>query len=321
MDRVRMCFWTSILAIALSLISITQRPSGATQATWEVYSGATAPGSTTVPAIKSALQAGHSLHAGAAEPSYKTTGTPWWDSDDFVLKLYDGTQWLNLGLRIGTKWVPYSSDCRMDALDTAIADGETTINAGTGVTFSTANTTPTTIDTINNGALGLHVRLVVTDANTTIDGGLTRTGMTIPLVVGDTLEWTYNGTSWMQTGGNVGMGVFVPVVERDQIGDWIAPDVTAYADVDVSDDGVRKGACSVAVNWYGYKNAGVVYSLGVRRNGDTNGFTAQSTGPSGVERTANFIIALDGNAKFEAQFGASWATGTTNVAYVLGYWI
>lgn len=84
----------------------------AAQGTWEVYTGATAPGATTIPAIKTALQAAHTSHSGGTAPTYVAEGMVWYDTDDNILKVYNGGGWVSLfdatgnGTLYGDLWRP-----------------------------------------------------------------------------------------------------------------------------------------------------------------------------------------------------------------------
>jgi hypothetical protein len=187
--------------------------------------------------------------------------------------------------------------------------------------WTTANTAATTITSLVDGRAGKVVTLLAADANTTIHSGLTATGMTIPLIAGDTLQWVYTGAAWKQIGGSVGMGRYVPLAEPDSIGDWIATNVTAATDVDVSDDSVRKGACSVVIS-YVLSFAGNTMYLYARKNGSTGTTEVrfQFTGATGDTYyiRGQFVVGLDNNAIFEAWHDAAVSSST---AKVHGYYI
>jgi hypothetical protein len=188
-----------------------------------------------------------------------------------------------------------------------------------------ANTSATTITNWIDARSGKVISVVINDAYTTISSTLTKTGMTIVCVAGDTLQFMYTGSAWKQIGGSVGMGRWVPLTDPDAIGDWIAANVTTYTDVDVSDDGVRKGANAVCCRFYTVKSGGTWAALRTRRNGSSDTLF-QNYGPyvtpaSSDDFFGNFRIPLDSNGVFEASWSASWATSTTNSAWVIGYYI
>ena len=301
--------WQAILLIALTLIVLSApivHHVGAAQQTWEVYTGSSAPGSTTMPNIKAAIKAAQTLNSGASAPTYAEEGVPWLDSSNDKLGVHDGSNWLS---------VPIGK-----AL--AFADGDTTPTVVRGERFKTANTSSTTITGFDDAQAGQIITLICLDANTTIASGLTKTGMTIPLISGDVLTWVYDGTSWQQIGGSVGMGRFVPVDPTDAIGDWIASSVTSYTDVDVSDDGVRKGAVAVSLQISLYSTSGLSY-VAVRPNGSSdtsNGCYLNAIRALGLFYPCFCEVGLDDNGKFEAKFTASW-TAAGNNAFVRGYWI
>lgn len=94
------------------LVLLTAAPTWAAQGTWEVYTGATAPGATTIPAVKTALQAAHTSHSGGTAPTYVAEGMVWYDTDDNILKVYNGSGWVSLfdstttGTLYGDYWRP-----------------------------------------------------------------------------------------------------------------------------------------------------------------------------------------------------------------------
>jgi hypothetical protein len=281
----------------------------------DIYTGP-APGATTVPAVEDALKACVSMHSGAAEPSYKILGTLWYDTTADVIKLYNGTSW-NILARVdeangNAACIPENVTTGDDATPSVkgIASLElTSVGAGTITNF-------------DNGAEGQILTIRTTNFNDTIAGALTATGMAIPLFTGDTLQWIYDGAEWKQIGGSVGMGQFVPVKPPNQIGDWPAATVIAPADVDVSDDGVRKGAVAAQIVWYGQASGAPLVHLYARENGVAGITTAGALQVANVGVFAHFVIPLDNTAKFEAYFSADWdAVDVVNLAYVHGYWI
>jgi hypothetical protein len=269
------------------------------QQTWEVYTGATAAGSTTIPNTKDALEALQSGNSGATEPTYKVLGTIWEDTTTGLRKIYNGSAWI-VAPSNGFSALP--------------ADDTTPSVLGGGV-FEEVYTTATTVTALDDGVKGDKVTIMFTTSNMTIDGALTHTGMTIPCIAGDIMEWTHNGTTFKQTGGSVGMGQFVNV-SANAIGDWIASTVTTFTNVDVSDDGVRKGASAVVVS--------VLMSATVGVPDLRAGNTGVGDDPCKIAAAATILaqglIPLDNSATFDAKFSISWTTAT-NEAEVVGYYI
>lgn len=170
---------------------------------------------------------------------------------------------------------------------------------------------------------GQKVTIIVNSANLPyMLASRLRTGMHIHLITGDVLEFTSygGGDYWYQSGGSVGMGRFVPVVEPDGIADWIAVTVTSWADVDVSDDSCRKGACAVQLSTTVAGNTAIA-QLQLRGNGRTAGLYGHEvgTGAGNVEQSGPVTVSLDNEGIFEAQFSAS--KGGTTTARVTGYYI
>lgn len=119
------------------------------------------------------------------------------------------------------------------------------------------------------------------------------------------------------------MGVFVQVTEPDGIGDWIAGSVVAYSDVDVSDDSVRKGACSVliAIKCVPSGSSPAV-ELSVRKNGATAVIQCGFTSVTAAGWVAHVTVGLDNDAVFEAKFLSDWSgISLVNSAAVTGYYI
>jgi hypothetical protein len=234
-------------------------------------------------------------------------------SGDVLQFVYDGSAWQQVSGSVGMPVVD-------SVVTLAVNDATPTVS---GVSSAkTANTSSTTITDFDDGAEGQMLTLLCADANTTIDGGLTATGMTIPLVAGDTLTWVYDGSSWQQIAGSVGMGRFVPIT-ADEVGDWIASTVTTATDVDVSDDGVRAGAVAVLLHVYLLDNSGVCQTLYMRKNGSSEtgfGVITNGAGLSAERKYYETTVKLDDDAVFEAWFNSSWST-TQNQAWVNGYYI
>ena len=292
------------------------------QQTPDVYTGTTAPGSTTMPNIKNALKALQSMNSGASAPSYAVAGTWWYDTTNEILKYYDGSVWINV-FNVDT------TNNKLSLLPSAFVsintftDGDTTPSVADGCAFKTANTSATTITNFDDGYEGQTITLHCNDNNTTIDGALTKTGMTIPLQSGDVLQFVRVGSNWQQIAGTVGMGSnYVAVDPEDEIGDWISTSTTSYTDVDVSDDGVRKGAVMVECNGRFDSSSGYI-ALQVRPNGSTDSnLRYVHIRISDLNTAAMWSVSLDENGKFEAKFDSSWTAGTSgNHAWVTGYWI
>ena len=146
--------------------------------------------------------------------------------------------------------------------------------------------------------------------------------MEIPCLDGDTLSFVYDGAAWQQIAGSVGMGVFVALSDADAIGDWPASSTGSPTDVDVSDDGVRKGASVVCFRQYLYLNGSL--ALNVRPNGSSDTADATTlvarTSTSAIRQLAHVVVPLDDDAIFEAWF-SNTGSATVNTAAVVGYWI
>ena len=116
-------------------------------------------------------------------------------------------------------------------------------------------------------------------------------------------------------------GRFVPLADANVVEDWISSSTTTFTDIDVSDDGVRKGSVAVECSSYFISSAGAP-TLYVRRNGSSVDTTANSV--AAIMSTSLlvdvFTAKLDNDGKFEAKFSASW-TSVSNALYVLGYYI
>ena len=291
------------------------------QQTWEVYTGSTAPGSTTIPNVRDALKALSTMHSGASAPSYKEKATWWYDTANAQIKWYDGSTWIKIaevdesghlvklfseGLEVNTSSVD----------EKTLAVNDTTPSVAGGGNFKTANTSATTI--LPDGAsAGDRISIRIADEYTTLNSAMTRTGRIIPCLEGDTWEGTTDGTSWMQTGGNIGMGRYVPLAAPDVVGDWPAPS-TSYQDVDVSDDGVRKGAVSVKLTIIA-DSTSLTSDIRLRINGSSVDDNSVFVMRVNTDRKGQFkTVALDDNCKFEVKSTAVWAV-VSNEAYVWGY--
>ena len=292
------------------------------QQTHEVYSGSKAPGNEFCPNVKAALEAINTMHSGDSAPEYKEQGTWWYDTANDEIKWYDGAAWLTV-LKIdetNAELVPVSRGVPLDIGEVALAANDATPSISGGVSFKTANSSATTITDFDDGVAGQIITLRAADANTTIDGDLTCTGMTIPLIAGDTLQWVYDGSAWQQIGGSVGMGRFVPLDPTVSISGWIASSVTSFTDIDVSTI-VRKGCSAILLHCHLY-TSGTPTFLYLRPNGNTE--TGSSTSFANILSAKHTFfrapIGLDNDAIFEAYFSSAWVA-VSNLAYVAGYYI
>jgi hypothetical protein len=152
----------------------------------------------------------------------------------------------------------------------------------------------------------------------TVAAALTKTGMIIPCIAGDVMEWTHNGTTFKQTGGTVGMNNLVMLDEANAIGDWISSSIDSFTDVDVSDDGVRKGATMAVLMLEIVTSSGSVPSLRTMRKGGTSHTGRYQTGAASAMMDAH--AALDNNGVFQAKFASSWSS-SQNIASVVAYYI
>ena len=108
----------------------------------------------------------------------------------------------------------------------------------------------------------------------------------------------------------------------DGIGDWISSSTVDWTDVDVSDDGVPKGASAVMIRIETNSSA-TITTLRVRKNGgseDSNDNNIYSHKALSVFHQSESIVPVDANAIFEAKWVSSW-TSTINNAYVAGYFL
>jgi hypothetical protein len=247
-------------------------------------------------------------------------GTWWYDTTNDLLKWYDGSAWIVV-LRVSE-----AGDCAAPIQgEVAFADADATPSVKGIMSAITANTGATTITGFDDGTAGQVLTLRIYDANTTIGSGLTATGMQILGVSGDTLQWVYDGAAWKQIGGSVGMGRYVPVSPSNAIGDAnLAPATAAAADVDVSDDGVRKGAAAVHVVFVVYNNSGTTRTCYGRANGGstTGNQVAIFRAHNGLTGIYCAKIPLDANAIWEYWAAADWSGGSSTLeGYVHGYWI
>lgn len=289
------------------------------QATWEVYTGATAPGSTTIPAVKNYNEAVNSMNSGATAPSYLVQGTWWYDTTNDLVKWYEGSAWVTL-FRVNEAG---NVAAHIQGEVAFTADDATPSVKGI-TSAKTANANPTTITGFDDGTAGQLLTLRIADANTTIGSGLTRTGMAIPGVAGDTLTWLSDGSGWKQTAGNIGMGVYVPLAQA-AVTDVPAANITAFQDCDFSKNGVRKGAIAVGVFYQFYKSASQAGLMHWRPDGAStvkgSGTLMTQNGPSAIGLTGHFVGKLGPNAIAEVCFDTDWSASTIDYLGVDGFWI
>ena len=161
--------------------------------------------------------------------------------------------------------------------------------------------------------------VLATNSNTTIDGDLTKTGMTIPLIAGDTLEFIYDGTNWQQIAGSVGMGQFVKVT-RAVVVDWLGnSDTSGWFEVDMSlNSTFRKGAIAADLSVTMAITGGGLLDLSIATDGTGLGnFTALNT--TTANATTGFIqVPLNEDGKFWGSYALALNVGG---AILHGYYI
>ena len=113
------------------------------------------------------------------------------------------------------------------------------------------------------------------------------------------------------------LGMFVPLAVPDNIGDWISTLTTTFTDVDVSDDGVPKGAVAVVFRLTINSNGGV--GLRLRPKGNTQTFN-YITHRANIDNAYTIVVAIDNDCIFQAQWGGA-TTSVVNNAAVIGYYI
>ena len=199
---------------------------------------------------------------------------------------------------------PSSSPTEWQSLVTDFQEIELGVNDATPSvsgrsSFKTANTATTTITDFDDGSAGQKIAVRIDDVFTVIDGGLTKTGMTIPLIVGDLLEFYYDGTTWRQSGGTVGMGQFVKILSG--VTDWM-PSTGTNTVMDLTKDEVRKGAISALISINCINSTGDDASHHLRPNGSTSVYVdlgAEVTVSPNYRLYGQLIVDMDEDAKIE----------------------
>lgn len=290
------------------------------QQSWEVYTGATAPGNPTVPNIKDALKACQSMHSGATAPPYALQGMRWYDTTNKQIKLYDGNSWIMEALvdETGHLITLYSGGVALTG-EITLPINDTTPSVSGARNFKTGNTSVTTI--LPDGATtGQRISIRITDTSTILSSAMTKMGMTIPCIIGDIWEGMWDGSNWKQTGGNVGMGVYVPVDPPEIIYSWIVATQTVFTDVSISGWGCRKGAVAALIGFNSMCSAGNEKQLRIRKDGSTAGSSAYVAHVASHAQYDQIIAPLGDDAIFEACFSLNNAM-IANFAHMHGYWL
>jgi hypothetical protein len=305
------------------------------QATPDIIAGSTAPGGSTMQASEDAHKAAATSNSGTSKPSYSEAGTPWFDTANDIMT-YENNAGASVTVAASSVFTESANGLvpapvteagkflkddgtwatPAGSVATLPANDATPSVLGGGV-FEEAYTTPTIVTALDDGVKGDKVTIMFTTSNMTVAAALTKTGMIIPCIAGDVMEWTHNGTTFKQTGGTVGMGNFVKIT-KNSIGDWPAGSTTAYAAVDVSDDGVRKGANAALIVVQMDNSSTTDLMLWIADNtGGTNADVVLRTRQTqGI--MAPITAQLDNDGKFAAKHQAAI---TTSSATVTGYYI
>jgi hypothetical protein len=179
---------------------------------------------------------------------------------------------------------------------------------------------------VQGGKPGLQYTLQFGDNLTSVHAGITATQMEILAKNGQRMQFECVTTGQAkQIGGDIGMGRYVSLDPVDQIGDWIGANTTAWTVVDVSDDGVQKGAVAafVAFRWthdLGPTPLGLL--IKPYGSGDGTNYCARSIDLILHQGLVHIPVGLDGNGRFEAKFFMDWSGSCGgHSAAVKGYWI
>lgn len=202
------------------------------------------------------------------------------------------------------------------------ADGDTTPDVSAATDWKTANTGSTTITALDGGFAGHRVNLRIGDSNTIVSGALTKSGRTIICQVGDFFEWFHDGASWHQRGGNAGLGR-PELITPATVTDWPAANVLvgAPATIDLSKDGVRKGAMGALVLHYFQCNAAVSAAFSVRAYGIST-YCQKAVVWQNAYGYGEIFVPLDNDARAQAYFSADWSAGAAiNSGRVVAYYI
>jgi len=269
------------------------------------------------------------ISSGATAPGTPFAGMLWYDTANNQVKRRNqaNTAWIVVldSDETNDENIPRSRSSPVDFKEQSMSDGDTTPDVSGSFSWNDVGWTGAgTITAFDGGVNGHWFDLRITTSHVTIDGGLTGSGHSIPCQSGDWLRFKYNGSAYEQVAGNVGMGTTLVIVEPgDTIGDWIATTQITFTDVDVSDDGVRKGAVAfhLAISIAG--PASGMNSCRARQNGSTSDTSGEIVNHQETSGANNLIghkwVPLDEDAIFEARFQTSAASAAENAAFVIAY--
>lgn len=203
----------------------------------------------------------------------------------------------------------YPTDDVIDLTTSTAGTTVTTLQGGTRGQFVTVK-----IGIGGPGTLQLAVAPLVWP-NITF-GGLMLDGDKFTFLVEDT-----PGANYRVVDGNVGMGNKLVFVDpEDAVGTPRSAATNTYGDVDVSGDGVRKGALAVLINFYIVQGNTVEVVGAARKKGSSDDRWLFRTGSavSGYSWIDQYWIPVNLNAVFEFKWNAAW-TASSNLWYVKAY--
>jgi len=274
--------------------------------------------------INNTLDAIVSLNSGVTEPAVKFAYMPWFDTSTGILKIRNAANsaWISVMLFTASEQYPYSRNVPQDIEEVAFASNATTPDVSGGIRFATNNSVPVTITNfVGSPQAGWRFTMRAADANTTVSGSLTGSGRAIPMLSGEYMVFQYDGSSWSQVGGNVGMGTrYVHVDPAVNIVSWIANGQTAFTDVGTSLYGVRKGAQRVHIAIHA-DTVTLAATVQCRIKGSAD--TGNDTSVLYIATPADIrtFVRVDDDAIFQARVTSALAGGTNFDAATLGYLI
>lgn len=279
--------------------------------------------------INAAIAALFSLSSGSGAPSTTVAYMLHVDEEDGIVYQRDSSNssWKKLWKITAEGIVPYIKESLQDFSETAFPNSDTVPSVAAGSRFYTANVGPgiNTINDFDGFVSGQDVWVRVADIYTAFAHNAGQmeliAGHSVAAQDGDIWHFRDFSGVWKQMADGLGMGRpdVVLLNERNLIGDWGSAGSTGLQTVDVSDDGVPKGARAVLIEPVLYSST-IALTLSLRKNGEA-AITTQVLVPQSSQQ--NFVqqqiwVPLDSQGKFQMQFSAAFGV-TANEAYVLGY--
>ena len=173
---------------------------------------------------------------------------------------------------------------------------------------------------MGSGGVGSNEWKIGTSASGTLDFLSLASGYNLTF---NTSKYIYRYSETANKDSYGPAGLYVPLSPRVQIGDWISSSTTSYTVVDVTDDGVPKGATSALIGFVIAASGSTTVNLTLSNTSTHYRVNIVRAGRTDIQAegyVSMLTVPITTTGTFGAFFSSSF-TALHNNAYVIGYYL